>query len=126
MPPGFVEAPYSGNGRKPATQTLNRERARDLGEAMPALLARIARALKMPSLPGRQELDFEVWTRQITATFKAIGEAVNAEATNEFLYEQLIERTDRLRELIEAANVALDRLVGERDKPKVSNQSHLQ
>jgi hypothetical protein len=80
------------------------------GEAMPALLARIAQVLKMTSLPGRQKLNFEVWARQITAAFKAIGETADAEATDEFLYEQLIERTDRLRDLIEAANAALDRL----------------
>ncbi len=81
------------------------------GTEMPALLARIAAALKMPSVPGRHKLDFEVMARRITATFKAIGEAADSETSDEANYEQLIERTDRLRELIAAANAALDGLV---------------
>jgi hypothetical protein len=36
------------------------------GTAMPALMARIAQALKMPSLPGRQKLDLETLARRIT------------------------------------------------------------
>jgi hypothetical protein len=81
------------------------------GVAMPALLARIAAALEMPRVPGRHKLDFEVLARRIAATFKAIGEAADSETSDEVNYEQLIERTDRLRELIAAANAALDGLV---------------
>jgi hypothetical protein len=80
---------------------------------MPALMARIAEALKMPSLPGRQKLDFEVMARRITTSFNSIGEAVDA--NDGTLYDRLVESTDRLRELIAAANAALDPLVkGER------------
>ena len=81
------------------------------GVVMPELMARIARALKMPSLPGRQKLDLEALARRITTSFNAIGETPDAEASDAALYDQLIENTDRLRELIAAANAALDRLV---------------
>ena len=81
------------------------------GVAMPALMARIAEALKMPSLPGRQKLDLEALARRITTSFNAIGETPDAEASDAALYDQLIENTDRLRELIAAANAALHRLV---------------
>ena len=77
------------------------------GADLPALLARIAVALKMSSLPGRQKLDLEVLARRMIATFKAIGEAAHSDATDEDNYAQLIERTDCLRELIAAANAAL-------------------
>ncbi len=95
------------------TQRRKLSIARELatwGTDMPALLARIAGALKMPSLSGRQKLDFEVMMRRITTAFNAIGVTPDAEASDAMLYEQLIERTDRLRELIAAANGALDRL----------------
>jgi hypothetical protein len=49
--------------------------------------------------------------RRITTSFNAIGETPDAEASDAELYDQLIENTDRLRELIAAANAALDRLV---------------
>jgi hypothetical protein len=78
---------------------------------MPELMARIARVLKMPSLSGRQKLDLEALARRITTSFNAIGETPDAEASDAALYDQLIENTDRLRELIAAANAALDRLV---------------
>jgi hypothetical protein len=81
------------------------------GVSMPALLARIAVALNMPNLPGRQKLDLEVWARRITASFNAIGETPDSEADDASLYDRLIETTDRLRELISAANAALDPLV---------------
>ena len=50
------------------------------GVAMPSLMARIASALKMSGLPGRQKLDFEVMARRITIAFNAIGETPDAEA----------------------------------------------
>jgi hypothetical protein len=78
---------------------------------MPALMARIAEALKSRSIPGRQKLDFEVMARSITTAFNAIGETPDdAEASEATLYKQLIGNTDRLRDLIVTANVALDRL----------------
>jgi hypothetical protein len=77
------------------------------GADIPALFARIAAALKMASLPGRQKLELEVLARRITASFKAIGEATDDDATDAANYAQLIERTDRLRELIATANEAL-------------------
>jgi hypothetical protein len=80
------------------------------GVAMPALRARIAATLKMPALSGRQKLDFEVMARRITTAFNAIGETPDPEASDATLYKQLIERTDRLRELIASANAALDGL----------------
>jgi hypothetical protein len=80
------------------------------GVAMPALMARIAQTLRMPNLSGRQKLDFEVIARHITTAFNAIGETPDPEASEATLYHQLIETTDRLRELIAAANVALDGL----------------
>jgi hypothetical protein len=80
------------------------------GTEMPALMTRIGEALKMPSLPGRQKLDLEVLARRITRTFRAIGETPPAETDEATLYDQLIENTDRLRELIPATNAALDRI----------------
>jgi hypothetical protein len=78
---------------------------------MPALFARIAAALKMPSLPGRQKLELEVVARRISASFKEIGEAADSDVTDAANYAQLIERTDHLRELIATANAALVGLV---------------
>jgi hypothetical protein len=72
-------------------------------------MARIAEALEMPGLPGRQKLDFEVMARRITTSFNAIGET--ADANDGTSYDRLIETADRLRELISAANAALDPLV---------------
>ena len=77
---------------------------------MPTLMARIAAALNIAALPGRQKLELEVMARQISTAFKAIGEAPDAEASEEVLYAQLLDRTDRLRELITAANLVLDGL----------------
>jgi hypothetical protein len=81
------------------------------GNDMPALMARIVEALKSRSIPGRRKLDFEVMARRITTVFHAIGEAPDPEASEAKLYRQLIERTDRLRELIAAAKAAVDGLV---------------
>jgi hypothetical protein len=81
------------------------------GSAMPALMARVGAAQKMPSLSGRQKLDLEVLARRITRAFRAIGETPDAGADDAILYDQLIENTDRLRELIAATNAALDRIV---------------
>jgi hypothetical protein len=78
---------------------------------MPALMVRIADALKMASLPDRQKLDLEVLARRITKTFKAIGETPLAETDEATLYDQLIENTARLRKLIAATNGGLDRIV---------------
>jgi hypothetical protein len=102
------EAPYS---EMDETQQRRLSIAREIvtwGEEMPALLARIAEALKTPGLPGRQKLEFEVWARRITASFKAIGEPPDNDGADATLYDQLIENTDRLRELIAAVNAALD------------------
>jgi hypothetical protein len=81
------------------------------GAAMPDLLARIAEALKMPSIPGRRKLDLEVLSRRITRSFNAIGETPDPAADDTILYDQLIENTNCLRELIAQTNAALDRLV---------------
>jgi hypothetical protein len=78
---------------------------------MPALLARIAAALKMQTLSGRQKLELEVLARRMTASFRAIGESTDSEASDEANYAQLIERTHRLRELTASANSALVGLV---------------
>ena len=80
------------------------------GKAMPALMARIVPVLKMPSVPGRQKLELEVLARRIAAAFKAIREAADSETGDEANYAELI-GTDLLRELIAAANAALDGLV---------------
>jgi hypothetical protein len=81
------------------------------GSAMPALMARIGAAQKMPGIPGRQKLDLEVLARRITRAFNAIGETPDAGVDDSSLYDQLIENTDRLRQLIVATNAALDRIV---------------
>jgi hypothetical protein len=80
------------------------------GTDLPVLLERISAALKLPNVSGRQKLDFEAKARQITTTFHSIGETPDPEASEEVLYAQLLDRTDRLRELIAAASAALDRL----------------
>jgi hypothetical protein len=78
---------------------------------MPALSARIAVALNMPNIQGRQKLDLEIWTRRVTASFNAIGETPDTDANDATSYSRLIETTDRLREPIAAANKALAPLV---------------
>jgi hypothetical protein len=80
------------------------------GVAMPALLARISEAIKMLGLTGPEKLDFEVMVRMISTSFDAIGKTPDAEASDATNYEQLIERTNRLRELIARAKVALARV----------------
>jgi len=65
----------------------------------------------MPTLPGRQKLDLEVLARRITRGFNAIGETPAPEVDDATLYDRLIENRDRLRELIDATNAALDRIV---------------
>ena len=62
--------------------------------AMPALMTRIGKALKTPSVPGRQKLDLEVLARRITRASNAIGELPDADADDATLYDQLIEDTD--------------------------------
>jgi hypothetical protein len=64
----------------------------------------------MPSVPDRQKLEMEVLARRIAAAFKAIREAADSETGDEANYAELI-GTDLLRELIAAANAALDGLV---------------
>jgi hypothetical protein len=95
------------------TQQRKLSIARELatwGADMPALMARIAEALKSRSIPGRQKLDLEVMARRITTAFNAIDETPDAEASEAKLYKQLIRNTDSLRDLLAAANVALDGL----------------
>jgi hypothetical protein len=53
----------------------------------------------------------EVLARRITRAFNAIGETPDAGVDDSSLYDQLIENTDRLRQLIVATNAALDRIV---------------
>jgi hypothetical protein len=48
--------------------------------AMPALMTPIGKALKTPSVPGRQKLDLEVLARRITRASNAIGELPDADA----------------------------------------------
>jgi len=64
------------------------------GTAMPPLMTRIGKALKTPSVPGRQKLDLEVLARRITRASNAIGELPDADADDATLYDQLIEDTD--------------------------------
>jgi hypothetical protein len=81
------------------------------GSAMPALMTRISEALKIPTLPGRQKLELEVLARRITRSFDMIGVTPKPDVDDATLYDQLIENTDRLRNLIAATNAALDRIV---------------
>ena len=71
------------------TQRRRLSIARELvtwGTDMPALMARISAALKIPTLSGRQKLDFEVVARRITTAFNAIGETPDGEADEVMLY----------------------------------------
>jgi hypothetical protein len=81
------------------------------GVAMPVLLARLAEASKRATLPARLQIEFEAMARRITTQFNAIGEAPEADSADETAYDQLIENTDRLRELMGVANAALDLLL---------------
>jgi len=78
------------------------------GVAMPSLLVRLGQASKRPTLPGRLQIEFEAMARRITTQFNAIGESPEADTADATAYDQLIENTDRLRELIGVANAALD------------------
>jgi hypothetical protein len=100
-------------GRNAPPPTVDRAGSSNLGRGNARVLDRMVSALEMPALSGRQKLDFEVMTRRIRTAFKAIGETPDDEADEAMLYNQLIEKTDRLRELIAGANLALDGL-GER------------
>jgi hypothetical protein len=46
----------------------------------------------------------------MTMLFNALGETPDSEATDEVLYDRLIENTDRLRDLIAGTNAVLDGL----------------
>jgi hypothetical protein len=78
------------------------------GVAIPNLLSRLAVASRKPAFSGRLKLEFEIMARRINTKFNAIGETPDADTANAALYDQLIENTDRLRELIGTANVALN------------------
>jgi hypothetical protein len=80
------------------------------GVDMPNLLIRLGKASKRSTLPARLQIEFEAMARRITTQFNAIGETPDADAADVTLYNQLIENTDRLRELIATANAALDPL----------------
>jgi len=73
---------------------------------LPALLAKILVAAKRTELPGRQKLNLEVTARRINTLFNAIGATPDAEADDGALLEELIQNTDRLRELTANANGA--------------------
>ena len=79
---------------------------------MPNLLSRLAAASKMPAFSGRLRLEFEVMARLINKKFNAIGETPDVDTADATLYDQLIENTDRLRELIATAHAALNLLPG--------------
>jgi hypothetical protein len=74
------------------------------------VLGGIHAASKRVDLPGRQKLDLEVTGRRINSLFKAIAKAIPDadEREDDALLEEFIQNTDRLRELITSANVALD------------------
>jgi hypothetical protein len=78
---------------------------------MPNLLAPLTAASQKPTLPARLQIEFEAMARRITTQFNAIGETPEADTADVTAYDQLIENTDRLRELIAAANAALDLLL---------------
>ena len=78
------------------------------GTELPALRVRIAGALAKPGVPGRLKIELEVMARRITMLFNAIGEMPGPDEADAILYDRLIKRMDRLRELIAAANATLD------------------
>jgi hypothetical protein len=75
---------------------------------LPALLAKILVAAKRADLPGRQKLDLEITARRINTLFNAIGVTPDAGADDDALLEELIQNTDRLRELITSAKGTVD------------------
>jgi hypothetical protein len=78
------------------------------GTELPALRDRIAGALATHSVPGRLKIELEVMARRITMLFNAIGEMPGPDEADAILYDRLIKRMDRLRELIAATNATLD------------------
>jgi hypothetical protein len=78
------------------------------GTELPALRDRIEGALATHSVPGRLKIELEVMARRITMLFNAIGEMPGPDEADAILYDRLIKRMDRLRELIAAANATLD------------------
>jgi hypothetical protein len=108
--PSFDESPVIdclyGQGQEPAPQ--NREAGRGLGHRdPPALRVRIAGALAIPRVPGRLRIDLEVRARRITMLVNAIREMPGPDEADAILYDRLIKRMDRLRELITATNATL-------------------
>jgi hypothetical protein len=75
---------------------------------VPALRVRIAEALAKSSVPGRQKIELETMARRITMLFNAIGEMPGPDEADAIVYDRLLKRTDRLRELITAMKAALD------------------
>jgi hypothetical protein len=80
------------------------------GADLPIVRARITGISKRLEVSGRLKLDLESKARQMTMLFNAIGETPDSEATDEVLYDRLIENTDRLRDLIAGTNAMLDGL----------------
>jgi hypothetical protein len=78
------------------------------GTELPALRVRIASALAKPSVPGRLKIELEVMARRITMLFNAIGQIPGPDEADAILYDRLIKRMNRLRELIAATNATLD------------------
>jgi hypothetical protein len=101
----------SDDGRNEATSTLDRQGTGHLGFGDAGSNGADRCGSKDARVPGRQKLDMEVLARRITRAFNAIGERPDACADEASLYDQLIENTDRLRELITATNAALDTIV---------------
>jgi hypothetical protein len=78
------------------------------GIELPLLRSRIAAALAKASVTGKQKIDLEVIARRITMLFNAIGEMPGADEADAVIYDRLVQRTDRLRELIGAVNASLE------------------
>jgi hypothetical protein len=78
------------------------------GAELPALRVRIAEALAKSSVPGRQKIELESMARGITMLFNAIGEMPGPDEADAIVYDRLLKRTDRLRELIATLTAALD------------------
>src|SRR5882672_5210428 len=95
-----------GKGRSPRLKIARQVAAWDT--ELPALRVRIAGALAKLSVPGRLKIELEVMARRITMLFNAIGEMPGPDEAEAILYNRLIKRMDRLRELITAANATLD------------------
>lgn len=93
----------------PETMRRRLSIARELmtwAEALPRLLARIDKVLKLPDITKAQTADIESIAELVGTVFLGIREAVDSDD-----YDRMIASVDRLREEIARANEILDRLL---------------